>query len=95
MRALVGFLSMLSIGLIVAVALGLITRPPGCASATAAGLDYVSLTMGLALGLSISQIGQVNWGELPRRIAGWMLINERNFYRWAWVIILLAVLLYY
>lgn len=95
MRGLIGFLSMLAMGLIVAVALGLVTRPPGCAATTAAGLDYVSLSLGLALGLSISQMGQVNWGELPRRMAGWLLLNERNFYRWAWAAILLAVLLYY
>ncbi len=95
MQALVGFLSMLAMGLIAAVALGLVTRPPGCGSAAAAGLDYVSLTLGLALGLSISQMGQIQWGALPRRIAGWLLLNERNFYRWAWAAILLAVLLYY
>lgn len=95
MKTVIGFLSMLAAGLILAVAFGLVTRPPGCASATAAGIDYVSLTLGLALGLSLAQIGQVAWGELPRRIAGWMVVNERNFYRWTWVAILLAVLLYY
>lgn len=95
MRPVIGFLSLLAAGLIIAVAFGLVTRPAGCATATTAGLDYMSLTLGLALGLSLAQFERVHWGELPRRIAGWMLLNERNFYRWIWAAILLAVLLYY
>lgn len=95
MRAVIGFLGLLAAGLILAVAFGIVTRPPGCAAGTSAGLDYVSVTLGLALGLTLAQIDRIHWGELPRRLAGWLVLNERNFYRWIWVAILLAVLLYY
>jgi hypothetical protein len=100
LRSVASFLSLLAVGLMLAVAVafvvvGLATRGPAAAGAVSPRLDYVSLSLGLLLGLSIGQLARVSWGELPRRMANWLLVNERNFYRVTWAAILLAVLLYY
>lgn len=100
LRTIAGFLSLLALGLILAVAtafvvVGLNSRSGLPADQVGARLDYVSLCLGLLLGVSIGQLARVSWSELPRRVANWLLINERNFYRIGWAVILIAVLLYY
>jgi hypothetical protein len=96
----VGFLSMVAVGLMLAVAVtmsvvGLAADPTQGIIGRGARLDYVSLLLGLALGLSISNLGRIHWGDLPRRVANWLLANERNCYRVAWAAILLGILLFY
>jgi hypothetical protein len=83
LRSVASFLSLLAVGLMLAVAVafvvvGLATRGPAAAGAVSPRLDYVSLSLGLLLGLSIGQLARVSWG-----------------YRVTWAAILLAVLLYY
>lgn len=100
LRSIAGFLSLLAVGLMLAVAtafivVGLSTRGAPAAPPATPRLDYVSLCLGLLLGVSIGQLARVTWSEMPRRVANWLLVNERNFYRVGWAAILLAVLLYY
>lgn len=100
LRSIASFLSLLALGLILAVAtafvvVGLSTRGAPAVAPIGPRLDYVSLGLGLLLGVSIGHLARVSWAEMPRRVANWLLINERNFYRIGWAVILLAVLLYY
>lgn len=97
---IVGFLSMLAVGLMLAVAVtmsvvDLAADPSPGLAGRGARLDYVSLLLGLGIGLSISNLGRVKWGQLPRLAANWLLINERSIYRIAMAAILLGVLLFY
>mgnify|MGYP001172810402 CR=1 FL=1 len=94
LRSVASFLSLHAVGLMLAVAVPFLGVGLA-AGAVSPRLDYVSLSLGLLLGLSIGQLARVSWGELPRRMANWLLVNERNFYRVTWAAILLAVLLYY
>ena len=100
LRAVAGFLSLLALGLILAVAcafvvVGLSSRGAPVPASNGPRLDYVSLCLGLLLGVSIGQLARISWSEMPRRMANWLLVNERNFYRIGWAVILIGVLLYY
>jgi hypothetical protein len=102
MRSMVGFVSLLALGLMVAVALalagqGLSANWSGLASRQPGGfrLDYPSLVLGLALGLVMATLARMSWAEMPRRIALWLLANERNFYRMAMAAACVGVLLFY
>jgi hypothetical protein len=100
MRSVLGFLSMVAIGLMLAVVVtfvvvGLAADPAQSLTERGPRLDFVSLALGLGLGLTIGNLGRIGWAELPRRAASWLLTNERNFYRVVWAAVLLGILLYY
>lgn len=102
MRFMLGFFSLLALGIMVAVAIavagaGLSAEWSGLEARRPGGfrLDYPSLVLGLALGLVMGTLARLSWAELPRRIALWLMVNERNFYRGAMVIICLGVLMFY
>ena len=62
---------------------------------SALGLHYPSLLLGLALGIVLTGLAGISWGELPRRVIHWLLVNERNFYRVGFAVLCLGVLLFY
>ena len=102
MRVLFGFLSLLALGLMAAVAISLAGKGlspelsgVGARHAGSFHLDYSSLMLGLALGIVIATLARLSWAEMPRRLALWLMANERNFYRGAMAAIFLAVLMFY
>lgn len=102
MRSVVGFLSLLAIGLVLAVlfalaAAGLSSGWSGLEARAPGGfrLDYPSLLLGLVLGLVIATLARLSWAEMPRRFAMWLMVNERNFYRIGLGAVCLGVLLFY
>ena len=99
MRAVLGFAGKLSLGLMIAVVLGLMVMAmggaQGQAGAHAGGLDYYSLTVGLVVGITLGALGRIQWALLPRQIANWLFANERYFYLYAMAAAFIAVLLYW
>lgn len=101
MRFILGFLSMLAVGLVAAVGVvvGMSGSPVPTALSANGGdafrLDYPSLILGLALGLIIATLSWVSWSELPRRFVSWVLFNERYMFRYVAAGLCLAVLLFY
>lgn len=97
MRPVLGFVSLIAVGLMAASALAIIAagffRAP--VDGTAPLLDYRSLSIGLVLGLMLSWLARISWAEMPRRILNWIWTNERNFYRAALALILVGVLIFY
>lgn len=102
MRSMLGFFSLLALGLMMAVVIalagsgmssgwsGLAARQPG-----GFRLDYPSLLLGLALGIVMATLARMSWAEMPRRVALWLLANERNFYRLGMAAVCVGVLLFY
>jgi hypothetical protein len=99
MRAVLGFFSMLALGLMIAAvmvigATGVINNPARMPEA-GAYLDYVSVVIGLGVGLVIAILAQISWSELPRRAAQWMLVHARRLRLLGWAALFVAVLLYF
>jgi hypothetical protein len=99
MKSVLGFVSLMAVGLIAASAVAIIgagglSRLP-VDSAAAPFVDYRSLSIGLVIGLMLSWLARVSWAELPRRVIGWLWANERNFYRGALAAMLIAILIFY
>ena len=103
---MLGFFSLLALGLMVAVAIALVGTGvssgwSGLEAREALGpagafrLDYPSLVLGLALGLVMATLARLSWAEMPRRLAMWLIVNERNFYRTAMAAMFLGVMLFY
>lgn len=102
MRFMLGFMSLLALGIMVAVAItvagaGLSSEWSGLEARRPGGfrLDYPSLVLGLALGLVMATLARMSWAEMPRRMALWLMVNERNFYRAAMAVVCLGVLMFY
>ncbi len=58
-------------------------------------LDYPSLIAGMGLGAALTTLARISWFELPRRALMWLRANDRLFYRLAWALVCLAILLLY
>lgn len=99
MRAVLGFFSMLALGLMVAaiVVMGVTNGTNGPAQLPVSGpyLDYLSVVIGLGVGLVIAVLGQISWAELPRRAAAWIVARGRRLRLIAWGALFVAVLLYF
>ena len=99
MRVSLNYLSLLALGLLIAGAIALTLNGLGIwvdpAEGGALPLDYASLVLGLALGLSLSSLADIDWLELPLRFVTWLWENERNFYRLGMAVMLVGVLLFY
>lgn len=102
MRSAIGFLSLLAFGFLAAGVLTVVgSGPMPSLSLDAAmegdhgGVHLGSLLIGLVLGLVMSALARVAWSELPRRFVGWLMFNERNFYRLTLASMFIAVLLFY
>ena len=107
MKSVLGFFSLLAFGFLAAGIFAVIATSPGSEMQLAMpsadglglkesfGLDLPSLLVGLAAGIILSTLARISWAELPRRTVSWLLANERNFVRLAWVAIFAGILLFY
>jgi len=101
MKSVLGVFSLLALGLLGAGVLAVVGSAPLTRFSSGAGSeggfvsDYRSLLLGVAIGVVLSTLARISWAEMPRRVATWLLANERNFVRLAWAAALVAVLLFY
>jgi hypothetical protein len=102
MRSAIGFLSLLAFGFLAAGVLVVIGSAPvpdfsfdSLFTGDHSGVQLGSLLLGLVLGFVLSSLARVSWSELPRRFVGWLMQNERSFYRLALASIFIGVLLFY
>lgn len=100
MRSILGFFSLLAFGFLAAGVVAVISSgttgfPLAFGGEGPKTIDLASLMVGMALGLLLSAIARVSWSELPRRLANWLLTNERRLYRIVWAALLVGVLVYY
>lgn len=107
MKSVLGFFSLLAFGFLAAGIFAVVATSPGSQMQLAMpsgdglglkeslGLDLPSLLIGLASGVLLATLARISWAELPRRTVSWLLANERNFVRLAWVAIFAGILLFY
>jgi hypothetical protein len=99
MRAVLGFFSSLALGLMIAAILAIgatsVMHTPAQFPASGTLLDYVSVVIGLGLGLVIAVLGQISWAELPRRVAQFVLHHAYRLRLLAWAALFTAVLIYF
>lgn len=99
MRAVLGFFSMLALGVIVAA--GLMTgvtsgvSTAGRFSAPGVLLDYMSVVIGLGIGVVIVVLSQIRWAELPYRLVHWVMEHARRLKLVAWGAFFVAVIIYF
>jgi hypothetical protein len=98
MRQTLQFLGLMACGLLLAgiavlvfQAIGGVPRP---GARSAAGIDYVSFGIGLALGLTLAEIARLSWSDMPRRVIAWLIDHRRNAKYCAYACVWLAVLIY-
>jgi hypothetical protein len=99
MRAVLGFFSSLALGLMIAAILVVgatsVMNTPAPLHATGTLLDYVSVIIGLGLGLVIAVLGQISWLELPRRFAHFVLRHAYRLRLIAWATLFVGILIFY
>lgn len=99
MRSVSGFVSMVSLGAIAgAVVVTLASGPMGKvflgeATASMVRIDYASFVLGIVTGVLIGGMAQMQWAEVPRRLATWLIQNRVNFMYFAVAIVLVGALL--
>ena len=99
-RAMLTFFSTLAFGVMTAAALfalmpWLSGRTPGVTLASANGLHFESLLLGVVLGLLLGSLGRYTWADVPRRIVTWLLIRERQFFYYGLITCFVGVLVLY
>jgi hypothetical protein len=99
MRAVLGFLSSLALGLMIAAILVVgatnVMNTPARLPMSGTLLDYVSVVIGLGLGLVIAVIGRISWAELPRRAAQWVVHHAYRLRLFAWAALFVGILVYF
>jgi hypothetical protein len=99
MRAVLGFFSMLALGMLIAAILVIgatgIMNNPGQFSGSGTLLDYASVVIGLGMGVVIAVLGQISWAELPRRAAHWIMRHAYRLRLLAWAALFVGVLIYF
>jgi hypothetical protein len=83
MRAVLGFCSMLAMGLMIAAVLvtgapGVFNGPLRPLTGTEASVDYLSVAIGLGIGIVIAVLAQIDWSELSHRLAQWLLAHAQR-----------------
>ena len=79
MRAVLGSLSLLALGLMAAAAVAVVLtggdgRLAGLEARTGSfELDHASLVVGIGLGVLLTLIARISWLEIPRRAIAWLL----------------------
>lgn len=97
MRSVLNFFSMLAFGLMGAA--GLVAGAPVISeswsgwTAELPALDYLSVAIGLCLGLVIGVFGQVSWSGMPRRASRWVAWHLRRLVLLALAATVVAVML--
>ena len=99
MRAVFGFFSMLTLGLMLAavIVVGATETSNGPIRLPVSGvyLDYASVVIGLTLGVVIVVLGQIRWAELPGRAAQWIAAHWRKLRLFAWAALFIVVIAYF
>lgn len=99
MRAVLSFFSMLALGLMIAaiVMVGVTGGTGTSSQPSLAGpyLDYMSVVIGLGVGLVIAVLSQINWSALPHRTVQWLLVHARRLRLLAWGVFFIAIILYF
>ncbi len=99
MRAVLGFFSSLALGLMIAAILVVgatnVMNTPAHVPMSGTLLDYVSVVIGLGLGLVIAVLSRIAWGELPRRAAQFVMHHAYRLRLIAWAALFTAVLIYF
>jgi hypothetical protein len=95
MRAVLGFFSMLALGLMIAAVL--VVAPTGFVNepAEAIPLDYMSVVVGLGIGVIIAILATVSWSEVARRVGTWLLGYAKTLWLIGWAAVFIAILVYY
>ncbi|RUP00669.1 hypothetical protein [Hyphomicrobium sp.] len=100
LRSILSFFSVLAFGVMTAAA-GLAVMPwisghvPENVRALAQGLQFESVAVGMALGLTLGAIGRCNWSDIPRSIVTWFLVREQKFFYYALIAVCGGVLIFY
>ena len=99
MRSVLGFFSMLALGLMIAAVLvvspsGVVTNP-GRFGGVGETFDYMSVVTGLGIGLAIAVLGQISWARAARSIAVWVMGQARRIWLIGWAAAFVAVLIYF
>jgi len=99
MRAVLGFFSSLALGLMIAAILMIgatsVMNTPARLPTSGTLLDYVSVVIGLGLGLVIAILGQISWVELPRRVAQFVIHHAYRVRLIAWAALFIGILIYF
>jgi hypothetical protein len=100
MRAVLGFFSSLALGLMIAAILvigatSVMHNQAGHGAVSGTLFDYVSVVIGLGIGLVIAVLGQISWSELPRRFAHFVLHHAARLRLLAWAVVFTAILIYF
>lgn len=99
MRAVLGFFSMLALGVMIAGGLmfGATNGIGNVGRFAAPGplLDYLSVVIGLGIGVVIVVMSQIRWAELPHRVVHWVIEHARKLKLFAWGAFFIAVLIYF
>jgi len=101
MRSVLGFFSMLALGLMIAAIL--VVAPPGVVSnpgrfdgvGANVEFDYMSVVTGLGIGLAIAVLGQISWARAARSVALWVMGQARRIWLIGWAAAFVAVLIYF
>jgi hypothetical protein len=100
MRSVLSFFSMLALGLMIAAVI--LVAPSGNGTTSIAGFelsgptfDYRSVVAGLGIGLFIALISQISWGEVGRRMGGWLADQAQRVWLIAWAGLFIVVLFYF
>lgn len=57
-------------------------------------LDYMSVVIGLGIGVVIVVMSQIPWAQLPYRVAHWVVEHARKLKLVAWGAFFVAILVY-
>ena len=90
---------LLLVGMLILVAQSLagvpVSRGVGFGARSAAGIDYVSFGIGLAMGLTLAELARLSWADMPRRAISWLIQNRSGMkycgYACAWLVVLFYV----
>ena len=98
---ILGFFSFAALAVLTAGALGVAGLGPFADHAASSfgernfSLDYRSLLLGTLLGVVLSSVGRLPWGDFPRRAITWIYANERKLIRCGYAAAFIAVLMFY
>jgi len=100
MRAVLGFFSSLALGLMIAAILvigatSVMNNPTAQSPISGTLLDYVSVVIGLGIGLVIAVVGRISWSELPRRVAHFVLRHASRLRLIAWAAVFVVIIIYF
>src|SRR5262245_12388112 len=99
MRAVLSFFSMMALGLMIAAIVVISATGNGNLATrfnvSSPYLDYMSVVIGLGVGLLIAVLAQIPWSEIPQRTLQFVLVNARRLRLFILAALFVAVLVYF